>query len=39
MRWYDPSLLRKETEKYYIDSTKLAVCHNSRIYKHKTFKI
>ena len=28
----------EETGKYYVDSTKLAVCHNKRIFKHKVFK-
>lgn len=28
----------KETGKYYIDSTKLAVCHNLRIARHKVFQ-
>lgn len=28
----------KQTEKYYVDSTKLEVCHNRRIFSHKVFK-
>lgn len=28
----------KKTGHYYLDSTKLAVCHNKRIYSHKVFK-
>lgn len=28
----------KQTGKYYIDSTKLQVCHNMRIFRHKVFK-
>ena len=28
----------KQTGQYYIDSTKLPVCHNLRIYRHKVFK-
>ena len=28
----------KQTNQYYIDSTKLAVCHNLRIYRNKVFK-
>ncbi len=28
----------KQTGKYYVDSTKLAVCHNLRIRRHKVFK-
>ena len=28
----------QQTGKYYIDSTKLPVCHNLRIYRHKVFK-
>ncbi len=28
----------KKTDVYYIDSTPLEVCHNQRIYRHKTFK-
>lgn len=32
------ALTGEKTEKYYIDSTKLPVCHNLRIYRHKVFK-
>lgn len=28
----------KQTGKYYVDSTKLEVCHNRRIFSHKVFK-
>ncbi len=28
----------KQNGQYYIDSTKLAVCHNLRIYRNKVFK-
>ncbi|WP_028389283.1 IS982 family transposase [Legionella fairfieldensis] len=31
------SRLGKKTGLYYVDSTPLAVCHNKRIYRHKTF--
>lgn len=32
------SLSGKQTGQYYIDSTKLPVCHNLRINRHKVFK-
>lgn len=32
------SKLGRKTGLYYVDSTPLAVCHNKRIYRHKTFK-
>ncbi|WP_339041942.1 transposase [Candidatus Lariskella endosymbiont of Hedychridium roseum] len=32
------SLSGSKTGKYYIDSTKLEVCHNMRIRRHKVFK-
>lgn len=32
------ALSGQKTEKYYIDSTKLPVCHNLRINRHKVFK-
>ncbi|HHS8251926.1 TPA: IS982 family transposase [Legionella anisa] len=32
------SRLGENTGLYYVDSTPLAVCHNKRIYRHKTFK-
>ncbi|MBS0185257.1 MAG: IS982 family transposase [Proteobacteria bacterium] len=32
------SLFGKRTGKYFIDSTKLEVCHNLRIFSHKVFK-
>lgn len=32
------ALTGEKTGKYYIDSTKLPVCHNLRIYRHKVFK-
>ena len=32
------ALSGEKTGRYYIDSTKLPVCHNLRIYRHKVFK-
>jgi hypothetical protein len=37
MMFYMHSKLGKKTNIYYIDSTSLPVCHNKRIYRHKTF--
>jgi Transposase DDE domain len=38
MAWMMTSLSGTETGKYFIDSTKLPVCHNLRINRHKVFK-